>query len=97
MTGDIHIGGDGLARGYHKRPELTAERFVRDPLSAEQKAFDFYDQALPHISDPEIRALFIELRDEETEHQRMLREAIAALPPGADIEWEEDQDEYPAL
>jgi len=33
VVGELYIGGDGLARGYLNRPELTAERFIPNPLA----------------------------------------------------------------
>ncbi|HEY9875968.1 MAG TPA: amino acid adenylation domain-containing protein, partial [Candidatus Obscuribacterales bacterium] len=35
VTGELYIGGDGLARGYLNRPELTAEKFIPNPISEE--------------------------------------------------------------
>ncbi|HEY8918108.1 MAG TPA: amino acid adenylation domain-containing protein [Chitinophaga sp.] len=35
ITGEICIGGAGVAKGYRGRPELTSEKFVKDPFGAE--------------------------------------------------------------
>ena len=59
-------------------------------LSSEEKAFAFYDQALRHVTDPDVKALFEELRDEEAEHVRMIKEIIAKLPPSAAIDLEDE-------
>ena len=66
-------------------------------LAAEKKAYDFYDGALAGITDPEVRTLFTELRDEETEHVEMLQTAMAKLPPSASEEGSFDLDESPFL
>jgi acyl carrier protein len=38
VVGEIHIGGVPVGPGYHRRPALTAERFVIDPFAAEPGA-----------------------------------------------------------
>ncbi|MGA6163601.1 amino acid adenylation domain-containing protein [Amycolatopsis magusensis] len=37
--GELYIGGLGVARGYHDRPELTAEKFVPDTFAGHGKLF----------------------------------------------------------
>jgi len=36
-SGELFIGGAGVARGYRNRPDLTAERFIADPLAAQAR------------------------------------------------------------
>ena len=59
-------------------------------LYSEQKAFAFYDEALEYVDQPDVKALFEELRDEEAEHVGMLVKIIAKLPPSAEIELEDE-------
>jgi amino acid adenylation domain-containing protein len=38
ISGDLYIGGVQVGRGYHNRPDLTAEKFLPDPFSADPAA-----------------------------------------------------------
>jgi rubrerythrin len=59
-------------------------------LAAEQKAYAFYDEALPGVTQPDVRALFEELRDEEAEHVSLIQSIIDRLPPSAAVEIEDE-------
>lgn len=62
-------------------------------LASEKKAFEFYDQALPSVKQPDVKALFEELREEEVEHVRMIEAIIAKLPPSAAVDLEDEDAE----
>ena len=58
-------------------------------LESEEKANDFFAEAVKHVKDPEVKLLFEELKGGELEHQKYIKKAMAKLPDGPDVEEEE--------
>jgi rubrerythrin len=72
------------------RWNMSALKAYQLALYSEQKAFAFYDEALDYVTQPDVKALFEELREEEAEHVRMLVNIIAKLPKSAETELEDE-------
>ncbi len=86
---DVEAPDVGAPRG-----DMSARAAYLVALSSEEKAFAFYDQALRYVTQPAVKALFEELRDEEAEHVQMIKDILAKLPASAAVELE-DLDAYP--
>jgi rubrerythrin len=65
---------------------MSARQAFEVALKAEDNAYDYFDGALKHVKDAEVRKLFEELRGEEVQHQEYIRKAMAGLPEGPDVE-----------
>lgn len=76
MIFDIEAPSFDEARAF-----MTVRQALQTALRSEQKAHAFFVGALPHLKDPEARALFAELREEEVEHQQLVTAELAKLPP----------------
>jgi demethoxyubiquinone hydroxylase (CLK1/Coq7/Cat5 family) len=88
MLWDVEAPGYEAARMF-----MTAHDAMEVALEAEIKAHDYFAAALQHVTDPDVKALFTELRDEEIEHQDMVKAAMAKLPPRPTITGEDVADE----
>jgi len=93
-VGELYIGGPGLARGYHRQPTLSAERFIADPFASGERLYRTGDRARLRADGAveyvgrvdhqvKIRGFRIELGEIESRLQQCpgIREAVVlALP-----------------
>lgn len=93
-VGELYIGGPGLARGYHRQPMLSAERFIADPFADGQRLYRTGDRArlradgaLEYVGrvdhQVKIRGFRIELGEIESRLQQCagVREAVVLAVP----------------
>ncbi len=88
MLWDVEAPDYDQARAF-----MSARRAMEVALESEIKAHNFFAQAIPNIHDPQVRALFEELCDEELQHQSLVRGQLKNLPPGPEIDPEGFVDE----
>lgn len=58
---------------------MSVEQALRTALAAEEKAYDFFARAIPQVQNADVRTLFTELREEELEHQALVKQEMARL------------------
>lgn len=80
MLDDVEAPDRGQPRVF-----MSARDAMEVALRSEEKAYDFFDEALKSVKDPSVRELFMELRAEEADHKKLLQGRIKGLPAGPDL------------
>lgn len=92
MIEDVEAPDSGKPRAH-----MSPRHAMNVALESEIKAYEFFDQALPGIRDSEVRKLFEELRDEEIDHQALLKARMADYPETLEPDVDPDEVDTPAL
>lgn len=80
-TADTSMLFDVEAPNFDAARAFMSVRAALDvALESEVKAYAFYDAALPDISDPGVKELFTELREEEKRHMELVKAIRAKIP-----------------
>lgn len=75
------------------RAFMSVQSALEVALKSEIKAYDFYDGALGEVTDADVKELFVQLRDEESRHQAMIREVMERIPDGGTFDPDDFVDE----
>ena len=67
------------------RAFMSPRQAMQAALASEVKAHAFFVEALPALQDADVKALFEELREEEVEHQDLVKAELAKLPPDSGL------------
>ncbi len=98
VSGELYLGGTGLARSYHRRPALTAERFVPSPFVNGERLYRTGDRVRQRTDgvieylgrldhQVKLRGLRIELGEIETRllQHPSVREAVVLVQGGKQL------------
>jgi len=98
VAGELYLGGTGLARSYHRRPALTAERFVPSPFVTGERLYRTGDRVRQRVDgvieylgrldhQVKLRGLRIELGEIETRLMQhpQVREAVVLVQGGKQL------------
>ncbi len=75
------------------RAFMTARDALQAAFRAEKKAYTFFAQALPQVTDAKVRTLFEELRGEEVQHQQLVLAELEKTPPDSALKQDDVADE----
>ena len=88
MVFDVEAPDYDAARAF-----MSVRRAMEAALASEVKAQAFFTEALTWIQDSQVRILFTELREEEGQHQELVRGELAKLPLDSGLSDEDFVDE----
>ena len=72
---------------------MSAREALQVSFRAEKKAWVFFSEAAPRVQDAAVKELFIELRNEEVHHQRLVLAEMERTPPESALKHADVADE----
>jgi len=86
------------APGYQEaRAFMSVRQALNVALEAEKKAYAYFEAAVPHVGDAQVKELFQELKQEEAEHMELVNRELAQAPADDGLDPEAFVDEPPSL